>query len=180
MQKKMAISKVMVDYDVLTEQTVTLGPALSSGVVQKFDSKTGQMLVTKVKPGDVIHTFCTEWVGDGQQRVKSRGVASSPVGWLSVQDENGTILLKARKAKKEPPAAEKAAEAAPSKGGWNPSCNAGDQVTWTLSDKDVPAGTIGIVGRGASGSDRVRVAFPGGTFDMRRSQLQLAAPHRAP
>ena len=92
LQQKMAVSKIMVDYDVSVEQSVTVGPDLSSVAVKEFNSKTGQNLVQKVRPGDIIHTVGTEWLPNGMQRVEiSKG------RWLSVQDAEGAILLKARK-----------------------------------------------------------------------------------
>ena len=52
---------------------------------------------------------------------------------------------------------------------------AGDQVTWTESDADIPAGTVGTVQvvLRTTEKGRVPVKFPRGTFDLKRSQLKL-------
>eukprot|EP01043_Picozoa_sp_COSAG02_P068690 COSAG02_NODE_11497_length_1712_cov_44.106014_1_plen_403_part_01 len=57
----------------------------------------------------------------------------------------------------------------------------GDKVIWTLSDQDVPAGTVGVVQRPLQTTDanRVPVAFPSGTYDMKWSQLKRADNHRS-
>ena len=52
---------------------------------------------------------------------------------------------------------------------------AGDQVTWTESDADIPAGTVGTVQVALPTTEkgRVPVKFRRDTWDLKRSQLKL-------
>eukprot|EP01047_Picozoa_sp_COSAG01_P103358 COSAG01_NODE_32830_length_574_cov_1.837895_1_plen_76_part_10 len=50
---------------------------------------------------------------------------------------------------------------------------AGDAVTWTGSDDDVPAGTVGKV-LGYNDAGKVRVQFPAGTWAFPEGKLRAA------
>lgn len=89
-QRKMAVSRVSADYDVMEMQYITAGSAVSSPVVQEFNKQTGKMVAAKVNPGDVVHSVESEWLPSGLHRVKLKK------GWLNIQDKNGKMLLKIR------------------------------------------------------------------------------------